>query len=125
MLIEEAKSLSPGDKVIHDGDGIERTIVGHPTRWKVVLSPRLRGKGAKATQSLNTFVRLHSLKNGNGKVSKVLTKLPDPVELMQRGADDSDLYFIACKLVELKKAGAITLHNIRAEAYFACLEAEL
>jgi hypothetical protein len=125
MSVEEARSLSPGDKVIHDGDGIERTIVRKPKKYQLVVTPRLRGRGAKAIQTIETFVQTHSLKNGNGTVSKVLTKLPDPVELMARGVDDSDLYFIACKLVELKKAGAITLHNIRAEAYFACLEAEL
>jgi hypothetical protein len=135
MLIEEARTLSPGMKVIHDGDGIER-IVEKLSGHKVIVSPRLRGRGTKAQQTLHSFARFHSLKNGNGAKYtypgtfadpnyKPAAKLPDPVRLMGRRPPDEDLYFIACKLVELKKAGAITLHNIRAEAYFACLEAEL
>jgi hypothetical protein len=125
MSMEEAKSVSPGTVVYHD-NGIPRTIEKKVKYGNsVLLRPRLRGKGIHSELTLLELAKHHSLENGKGTVSKVLTKLPDPVELMARGVDDSDLYFIACKLVELKKAGAITLHNIRAEAYFACLEAEL
>jgi hypothetical protein len=136
MSMEEARSVSPGTVVYHDC-GIPRTIEKKVKYGNsVVVRPRLRGKGVHSELTLIELAKHHSLENGKGNggwpgtyadpnYKPAVAKLPDPVELMARGVDDSDLYFIACKLVELKKAGAITLHNIRAEAYFACLEAEL
>jgi hypothetical protein len=120
MSMEEARSVSRGTVVYHDC-GLPRTIEKKVKYGNgVLIRPRLRGNGKTSELTLIELAKHHSLKNG-----KVLAKPPDPVELMAQRPPDEDLYFIACKLVELKKAGAITLHNIRAEAYFACLEAEL